>query len=631
MPSSYFAEASAVSNDKEYIIADVCDDYFARLDRGEFPVLEDYIRQYPDLSQEIRGAVQALMLIHASGDPSGSGVKAALLRPEIPGFVIGSEIGRGGVGVVYDAKQIKDNRRVAIKILKPQGHTSSTIRERFLREAEVSSRLDHPNIVRCFGSGCVGEDAYMTMEFIDGHNFNQVFECLVKGKESEQTDVSLRKAASELADYRKLAEFGADVASALSFAHGQRVIHRDIKPANLLVDKNGRAWVADFGLAKIFHDDDNLSRTGDMIGTPRYMSPEQVRGVCSTHSDIYSLGVTLYEFAARKRAWESVAKNQLLTARVSMELPDLMEANPDVPPGLAKIIRKACAFDPTDRYESARELETVLRRFAAGKQNADRRNRERMEDDHFVRRKSILTTVGLIAGVTTAAVIMAIGGQEQEPVPDTPAKIISVLSDKKVLNQAMEALPASPGNDTFRKKVTRHATAAKAEVLVDQTLDEFVEDRSDRQWIKETSAEIADAYKKGDISRGDAKSFIDGATGFVSMMRIQNAMRQIHHSQWSESEKTLGIAVCQELLMATTSGVMSKDTSSQVKQFMPGRSEVGRQLDRSLRKFVREAWTALRSLTDVPTGSPNGPERRQYYEAVHRQKYQAAKQSVRNK
>jgi hypothetical protein len=155
------------------------------------------------------------------------------------------------------------------------------------------------------------------------------------------------------------------------------MIHRDIKPANLLLDRDGNIFIADFGLAKIRDEDADLSRTGDTIGTPRYMSPEAMRGLADERSDIFGLGVTLYELIARTEAFTGTNAQQILSDRSVLQLPPLQELNPDVPEALAEIVRRACAPDPRDRYQTAEELQYELNEFAHGNSSSSRRRRER--------------------------------------------------------------------------------------------------------------------------------------------------------------------------------------------------------------------------------------------------------------
>ena len=164
-------------------------------------------------------------------------------------------------------------------------------------------------------------------------------------------------------DWSAVAKLGASVASAIEHAHRQGIIHRDVKPANLLLDHSGVVWVTDFGLAKIFDDLSDISKTGEMIGTPRYMAPEQLCGHVDARTDVYAMGLTLYELVTGKRSWSPVQKSTNGVHRV-LFIPDVRDSNPEVPDGLARIIMKACEHHPEDRYQSARELRVALNSFA---------------------------------------------------------------------------------------------------------------------------------------------------------------------------------------------------------------------------------------------------------------------------
>ena len=369
----------AAADDDSLLLADLCDEFTQRTRAGEAPNVAEYAARYPRLAAQITAVFPALLMFGEFDDsliarsPHSTGPDPV----NVAGYQIVRRLGSGGMGVVYEASHPTVSRRMAIKVLNARGQESRQIQDRFLREAEAASRLNHPNIVPFLDCGKDGQTAYLSMLYINGISLDHVLEDYWQAGRMQSGDCheSPRAVPWIARDFQRIAKLGADVASALAHAHELGTIHRDIKPANLILDRTGRIWVTDFGLAKLCHEDSGLSRTGDMIGTPRYMAPEQIRGLADERSDIYALGVTLYELASGQRAWGVTRQADLQVMRSAFELPEITEANRDVPEGLANIIMKACAHDPAERHSSATELQYVLNRFAHGKTVSDRRFR----------------------------------------------------------------------------------------------------------------------------------------------------------------------------------------------------------------------------------------------------------------
>jgi serine/threonine protein kinase len=223
-------------------------------------------------------------------------------------FRLSREVGRGGMGVVYEAEQVSLGRRVALKVLPFAAGLDSRQLQRFKNEAQAAALLQHPNIVPVHAVGFEHGVHYYAMQFIEGRSLAAWVEEL-RGAEvpwtsslplsasvpNPQTEQRMGCAASSLV--RSIARLGLKAALALDHAHQQGVVHRDIKPANLLLDERGELWITDFGLA-LFQAGGEVTRTGELVGTLRYMSPEQVqarRGLVDHRTDVYSLGITLYE------------------------------------------------------------------------------------------------------------------------------------------------------------------------------------------------------------------------------------------------------------------------------------------------------------------------------------------------
>ncbi|TWT94144.1 WD40 repeat domain-containing serine/threonine-protein kinase [Neorhodopirellula pilleata] len=273
------------------------------------------------------------------------------LPTNIGEFRIVRELGRGGMGVVYEAEQTALGRHVALKVLPPHSFQDENRVRRFEREVQAAARLHHTNIVPVFGAGRDGDLHFYAMQYIQGRGLDRVI-----------ADARVQRTPFDWSHQRFVAEMGAQVASALHHAHAYGVEHRDIKPANLILDAHGIVWVADFGLAKL-DDGLELTGTGNLLGTLRFMPPESFQGYSDPRSDVYSLGITLYELLTLTPAFAANDQRQLVHDITKSGPPPLTQVIDGVSRDLATIIHKAIAQDPQDRYQNAAELEQDLRSF----------------------------------------------------------------------------------------------------------------------------------------------------------------------------------------------------------------------------------------------------------------------------
>ena len=259
-------------------------------------------------------------------------------------------IARGGMAQVYRAVDLQLDRPVALKVLFPELSVDRTFVERFRREAQAAANLSHPNIVPVFDWGEDDGSYFIVMEFIDGRPLSAVLR--------DPTPLPPGQ----------IATIGAGVAAALAFAHRHGVIHRDVKPGNVLMTPDGGVKVTDFGIARAVNTEESLTQTGAVMGTAAYFSPEQAEGKgVDSRSDIYSLGVVLYEMAVGKPPFTGDSPVAVASKHVR-DMPVLPRAaNPAVPAALEAVIMKAMAKDPDDRYRSAEELRADLLRFADGR------------------------------------------------------------------------------------------------------------------------------------------------------------------------------------------------------------------------------------------------------------------------
>ena len=339
---------------------------------------------------------------------------------QIGDFHLLREAGRGGMGIVYEAVQQSLGRHIALKVLPPNAVLDPRYLHRFRREAQAVARLHHPNIAPVFGVGEEGGVHYYAMQFIRGRGLDQVLQDARAG-DGRNTLRSLLLTARDGppprdADlYRRLAEVSRQVAEALDYAHGQGVLHRDVKPSNILIDSNGHAWVTDFGLAKLAGEGEELTATGDLIGTLRYMAPERLQGQGDARSDVYSLGLTLYELAT-VRPWSASTSGPSDAIRQALDgqTPRPRRLNPKLPRDLETVILKATAAEQSHRYATARDLADDLGRFIedrpvlASRTSLPRRLAE-------ILGPGVSALAGLIALAALAALLTALAGVSSSP------------------------------------------------------------------------------------------------------------------------------------------------------------------------------------------------------------------------
>ena len=359
------------------------------------------IDEFPHLEEELNACLNGLELIDAVAgnveslafDPTDS---MENFQPQQLGdFRIVREIARGGMGVVYEAIQLSLDRRVALKVLPYASFLTPNRLQRFKQEAQAAAALTHPNIVHVH---CVGVDRsvhYYAMELIEGHSLAEEIEQLRQSEEhSDSKQIVAREPQKTLvarsqrygADtvalarfstirstdrrtyFKRVAEIGAQLADALDYAHEAGIIHRDIKPSNVLLDADGKPWIADFGLAQT-QEDRGLTITGDLLGTLRYMSPEQADGrkLLDQRTDIYSLAATISELLTTLPVIDGASRAQILRQLDEGRVRSPRSIEPLIPVDLEKVLLKALSLEPADRYDLARDFGRDLRAFSEDK------------------------------------------------------------------------------------------------------------------------------------------------------------------------------------------------------------------------------------------------------------------------
>lgn len=296
----------------------------------------------------------------------------SLIGHTIDKYSVTSEIGRGGMGVVYLANDLSLQRKVALKVLTCTFTTPETHVLRFRREARAAAKLRHQNIVPIFADGSNGSMHWMAMERVDGHDLGKELDLhrSLRDKATRTDDTqgeqSILPPMGQPGHIHAIAKICSEVADALQHAHDAQIVHRDVKPSNILLDREGRARIGDFGLARDTSLG-SLTLTGDLAGTPHYMSPEQVSTASARkvdhRTDVYSLGVVLYEMLSLVRPFDGPDLQSVLNVILHRKARALRSYDRDIPPQLALICRTAMEKDKQLRYQSAGELADDLRRF----------------------------------------------------------------------------------------------------------------------------------------------------------------------------------------------------------------------------------------------------------------------------
>jgi formylglycine-generating enzyme required for sulfatase activity len=330
----------------------------------------DFVRSQCGEDERLREEVERLLAVDApaaqflSPPPPEPPASPEESLQRLGDFDLVEEIGRGGMGVVFRAWQRSLGREVAVKVLPPGFTLTSRQIERFYREARAVAKLSHPAIASVITVGQEDETNYFAMELVDGHDLGVELQRLREDVHDEAAAAPLPDSRAH--DYlRVVARIVRDVADGLQHAHGSGIVHRDVKPSNLLLTSEGEVKIVDFGLARD-EGQGTITKTGDLAGTPHYMSPEQARSrqrVIDHRTDVYSLGVVLYEFLTLQQPFTGRSSQEILSKIVRDEAPRIRKLNARVPRDLETVCATAMAKDPRDRYATAAALRDDLTRF----------------------------------------------------------------------------------------------------------------------------------------------------------------------------------------------------------------------------------------------------------------------------
>ncbi|HWG45492.1 MAG TPA: serine/threonine-protein kinase [Gemmataceae bacterium] len=371
----YLAQYPNLIGDAEGVLDLIGFELLHRLENGDSPSLDEYLRRFPQHADTLRHSWARLRMGRPQGQPQSEGLNSTAVEDTasssssprlvptftLPGFELYEKLGEGGMGVVYRARDIRLDQPRAIKVIRAGIFAEEHVRDRFLREAKAVARLDHPGVVRIFSLGEHADILYICMEFLEGGSLR----------------TRLRQGRL---DIREAADLVRQLALGTQHAHENKVLHRDLKPANVLLAADGTPKVADFGLAKLLDEDDDLTYTGAVMGTPPYMAPEQAEGRQTTigeRTDIYALGVILYECLAGRPPFRGEGRSETLELVKNQSPAPPRRFRAEVSAELEAICLKCLEKRPEDRYATAGELAADLQDWLDGKPLRIRSRRRR--------------------------------------------------------------------------------------------------------------------------------------------------------------------------------------------------------------------------------------------------------------
>ena len=569
----------------------IAEEYSARMRAGERPTVEEYASRYPEHAELIRTVLPSIAMVervsisdeqHRKASNSQQHTTYGAGSPQTLGdFDIVREIGRGGMGVVYEAIQRSLNRRVALKVISGLISGNSKHAARFRREAESAASLHHTNIVPIFGIGDEQGTQYYAMQLIEGVTLHDVIETLRNNfldatrcgqaarrmldktsteliapyvsdksasrsvseskRRASQTETAaldtcsanrtanvaqseIETQAGELLSkpteltrvyFRNVAKTIANVANALSYAHHQRVLHRDIKPANLLLDREGTVWITDFGLARRT-DLDAETQSGEILGTLRYMAPEQLAGSGDSRVDIYSLGLTLFEMLTLKPAIDS-PKLRLLDPERNSVVRHPRSIVPNIPKDLETITLKACAYAPGDRYQHARDLEEDLRRFLEDRPILAKRSSPIESLVRWARRNPAIATLtsATLGLLVLIASLLAVWNRQQQ-------RSIREIGDQR--QRAESNLAAK--TEALTKVELEHARAEKNLTLAMRAFDQITSNIASRGNAYSFNSDLEDEelseFADATLSQADV-ALLESLLAFFDQFSEENA------------------------------------------------------------------------------------------------------------
>jgi len=662
--------------------------YVEAVEAGHSPDRQLLLALYPDLASELSeffegrdqvedmsaplrdfsrsGLVRAALQISKASPPRSSplthhspltGSSQSSELGQLGDYQLIREIGRGGMGIVYESHQISLNRRVALKVLPFAAALDPKQLQRFKNEAQAAANLHHNYIVPVYAVGHERGIHYYAMQYIEGQSLATMIRELRQQASPRQippapsspndlpstgpygneevppsaptvgeaptqavTAMSTERSTKSARFYRRVAELGIRAAEALEHAHQEGVVHRDIKPANLLVDVRGNLWITDFGLA-LFHSDAGLTMTGELLGTLRYMSPEQAMGkriLVDHRTDIYSLGVTLYELLTLTAVFDGHDRQELLNQIANDEPRPPRALDNSIPVELETIILKAIAKQPGERYGSVKEMGEDLQCFLEDKPIRARRPTLREKTVKWSRRHrpvvvwaALLLSLAFIGSVVFSVIIgiehrITLGALKEKD------KALRGESEKTALakesfRQARDAVDFITGISEDRLGENVDPQRVRREILQASLkyYQSFIEQHGDDPSLQ---AELAASYAKVANLLSDLGADRDALGASENARRMYEKLisehptvQEFQDALASTRQHALYIQGCAQLYWLTEPSVQEdlKLSEDQI------------QKTAALNKRVQEQREALRQKSDGP--SPKSEDRRRLF------------------
>ncbi|HEY7312770.1 MAG TPA: serine/threonine-protein kinase [Gemmataceae bacterium] len=510
-------------------VIEALDEYLAALESGRKPDRSAFLARHAEIAEALAECLEGIEALHAPLSALHDPLSAAGTPPALSGWQPGTmslgdfrvirEVGHGGMGIVYEAEQLSLGRRIALKVLPFALTLDPRQLQRFKNEARAAAQLHHQHIVPVYYVGCERGVHFYAMQYIEGQSLAEVVQELrrlrradggerieqnpqsaIRNPQSDETVASANALATVYSKnaaqfYRSAARLAIQAAEALEHAHEYGVVHRDIKPGNLLVDGHGHTWITDFGLAQ-FQADAGLTQTGDLLGTLRYMSPEQAGGqrvLLDHRTDIYSLGATLYELLTLQPPFDGADRQTLLRQILNDDPRPPRTIEKSIPIELETIVLKCLDKDAGRRYATVRDLANDLRRFLEFMPIEARRPSLLEKTKKWARRHRAVVGSALaillltVAGLTTATVLIA-GAYDRERQKAREAEE-SFRAARRAVDQftqiSEEELTGKPFAEGLRKRMLEAALTYYQDFI-----DQHADDPSIRKELEETRAKV---------------------------------------------------------------------------------------------------------------------------------------------